>query len=153
MLEPVPLSMPNSTHPSTREAPGGWWILFEPELHLGKDILVPDLAGWRRERLPRLPDTASLTVAPDWICEVVSPSSVRLDRVHKLPAYARHEVGHAWLIDPLARSLDVFRREQTLWALLGTFVDQDRVRAEPFEAVEIDLALLWPEPEASSTSG
>jgi Uma2 family endonuclease len=80
-------------------SPGGWWILFEPELHFGDDVLVPDLAGWRRERLPALPDLAYFTLAPDWVCEVISPSSGRLDRVKKMPVYAREGVAHLWLID------------------------------------------------------
>ena len=78
-----------------RGGPGGWLFLFEPELHLADDKLVADLAGWRRDRLPCVPDAPVLTLAPDWVCEILSPSTERLDRVRKLPAYARHGVGHA----------------------------------------------------------
>lgn len=135
-----------------RGGPGGWWILDEPELHLGEHVLVPDLAGWRRERMPRLPETAWFGLVPDWICEVVSPGSARLDRVRKLPAYAEQGVAWAWLVDPLARSLEVFRLRDASWVLHSTHEDADLVRADPFAAVEIDLLLLWgeerPEPEA-----
>jgi len=123
--------------------PGGWIILFEPELHLGGDALVPDLAGWRRERMPQMPDVAAFTLAPDWVCEVSSPSTGALDRARKLPVYAREHVSHVWLVDPGPRTLEVFRREGGGWLLLTTFDGDRKVRAEPFDAVEIDLALLW----------
>jgi hypothetical protein len=126
-----------------RGGPGGWWILFEPELHLGEDVLVPDLAGWRRERMPEFPDTAAFTLAPDWACEVVSPGTERLDRARKMPAYAREGVGHLWLVNPLTQMLDVFRRAEGRWLLLATYEGPAKVRAEPFEAVELDLAPLW----------
>jgi Uma2 family endonuclease len=125
--------------------PGGWVILDEPELHFGDDVLVPDLAGWRRDRMPAAPQAAYITLAPDWICEVVSPSTEKLDRADKLPIYARERVAHAWLVNPLARTLEVFILEGSRWALLGTFAGDKRVRAVPFDAVEIDLKLLWPE--------
>jgi len=126
-----------------RGGPGGWLILDEPELHLGPDILVPDLAGWRRERLPSVPDEPYFSLAPDWVCEVLSPSTAKLDRAQKLPVYAREQVGHVWLIDPHARTLEVLRREGPHWLLLGTHQDDDRVRAEPFDAIELDLSVLW----------
>ena len=124
--------------------PGGWLILFEPELHLGDQVLVPDLAGWRRERAPAIAQ-AAFSVAPDWICEVLSPSTTRLDRTRKLPAYARHGVEHVWLVDPLARTLEVLRRQDRHWLVVLTAADDERVRAEPFDAVELELGLLWPE--------
>jgi Uma2 family endonuclease len=123
--------------------PGGWIILIEPELHLGADILVPDLAGWRRTRMPELPDVAAFELAPDWICEVVSPSTAAVDRAEKLPRYAQAGVAFAWLVDPLARTLEVLRLERGLWVLLGTHHGDARVRAEPFDAVEIELGMLW----------
>lgn len=86
--------------------PGGWWILDEPEIHLGKHVVVPDIAGWRRERLPTLPETAWLGVAPDWVCEVLSPATAQTDRSIKLPLYAGQGVGHCWLVDPLLRTLE-----------------------------------------------
>src|SRR5262249_44126653 len=90
--------------------PGGWWFLFEPELHLREDALVPDLAGWRKERLPKLPNVAALTIAPDWVCEILSTSTAKTDRVDKLPIYHRERVSHVWFIDPLAHSLEVLAR-------------------------------------------
>jgi Uma2 family endonuclease len=129
-----------------RGGPGGWWILFEPELHLGPDILVPDLAGWRRERLPKIEDTPPyFTIAPDWVCEVLSPSTQRLDRIKKLRSYAREGVKHAWLVHPGERTLEVLRLESGRWSILGTFADDALVRAEPFAAVAIDLLSLWGE--------
>jgi Uma2 family endonuclease len=123
--------------------PGGWWIIDEPELHLGRDILVPGLSGWRRERMPTYPDAAYCEVAPDWVCEVVSPWTARLDRVYKMPKHAEHSVPHLWMIDPVAKTLEVFRLEKKSWILRATYGDDDRVRAEPFEAVEIGLQPLW----------
>jgi Uma2 family endonuclease len=128
--------------------PGGWWILVEPELKLAGQSLVPDISGWRRERLPMLPDTATISVVPDWVCEVQSPSTARFDRVKKLPVYARHGVGHVWLIDPIARTLEVLRLENDRWFLAGNYGGDDVIRAEPFDAVDINLATLWIDPPA-----
>jgi Uma2 family endonuclease len=127
-----------------RGGPGGWILLWEPELHLGEDILVPDLAGWRRERLPTLTDEEPFfTLAPDWICEVLSKSTSKLDRTEKLPIYAREGVRHAWLVDPLLRTLEVLRLESSKWLIVDTWHDEAKVRAEPFDAIELDLAILW----------
>jgi Uma2 family endonuclease len=128
--------------------PGGWWIIDEPELRLGLDpefeAVVPDLAGWRRERMPALPETAWFGVAPDWVCEVLSPGSEALDRAGKMPFYARAGVRHAWLVDPLVRTLEVYRAvEGPAWLLLGTFRESAIVRAEPFDAIELKLEMLW----------
>lgn len=126
--------------------PGGWVILFEPELHLHGlhgDILVPDIAGWRRERMPRIPEAAAFELAPDWVCEVLSTSTVRVDRGEKLGIYAREGVGHAWLVDPIAQTLEVLRREGDKWLLVTTVVADARVRIEPFEAIELELGALW----------
>jgi Uma2 family endonuclease len=128
-----------------RGGPGGWWIIDEPELHLGADILVPDLAGWRRERLPEFPDTAAFTLAPDWVCEVVSRSTESLDRARKMPVYALVGVAHLWLVNPLARTLEVYRLAEGRWLLLATHEGSVQVRAEPFDAVELELAPLWGE--------
>jgi Uma2 family endonuclease len=133
-----------------RGGPGGWRILDEPELHLGRDVVVPDLAGWRRERLPRLPDEAFFTVAPDWICEVVSPSTAAIDRVKKLTIYAREGVPHAWLIDPIARTLEVLRLDSGRWTIVTTHAGADTIRAEPFDALDLDLTLLWDDPPPGS---
>lgn len=126
-----------------RGGPGGWFILDEPELHLGEDVLVPDLAGWRRERMPRLPDTAAFELAPDWVCEVLSTSTASLDRNVKLPVYAREGVNHVWLVDAKARTLEVLRLEGGNYVPLALYEGTARVRAEPFEALELELALLW----------
>jgi Uma2 family endonuclease len=125
-----------------RGGPGGWRILFEPELHLSADIVVPDLAGWRRERLPALPNEAYFRLAPDWVCEVVSPSTVAIDRITKLAIYARERVSHAWLVDPLARTLEILRLENDRWSIVATASALDVLRAEPFGAIDLDLSLL-----------
>ncbi|WP_437324795.1 Uma2 family endonuclease [Sorangium sp. So ce381] len=131
--------------------PGGWWILDEPELHFPDpdapgeiDALVPDLAGWRRERMPELPQTAYFALAPDWICEVLSPSTASVDRDEKMPIYAREGVRYAWLVDPIARTLEVFSLASGRgWGPAAVHRDAARVRVEPFEAVELDLSVLW----------
>lgn len=128
-----------------RGGPGGWVFLVEPELHLGPrpDILVPDLAGYRRERLPELPAEAYLPLAPDWLCEVLSPRTEATDRGKKLRIYRREAVPHVWLVNPISRTLEVYRLEGGRYALLDTYEDAETVRAEPFEAFELELALLW----------
>ena len=127
-----------------RSGPGGWWLLSRSELHLGEDVLVPSLAGWRRARMPVVPDVAGFTLVPDWICEVLSPRTHRTDRLVKMPRYARHGVNHAWLIDPITRTLEVYRRHEDNWLYLGGHSDADVVRAEPFDAVPLELSGLWP---------
>ena len=127
-----------------RGGPGGWWIIFEPELHLGEDILVPDLAGWRRERMPDFPDAAYSTLAPDWVCEVLSPSTRRLDLLGKRPIYAREGVGHMWVVDPKDRTLEAFELREGQWVLIATAKDDDPVQVRPFEAVTFSLGDLWP---------
>ncbi|HWW86745.1 MAG TPA: Uma2 family endonuclease [Vicinamibacterales bacterium] len=126
-----------------RNGPGGWRILFEPELHPGPDVLVPDFGGWRRERLPALPEEAYFSLAPDWVCEVLSPSTAALDRMKKLTVYARERVQHAWLIDPIAQTLEALQLENSRWMILGTCGGVEVVRLLPFEAIELDLAVLW----------
>lgn len=129
-----------------KNGPGGWIILDEPELHLGNpgdpDILIPDLAGWRRERTP---DTskAFISTAPDWVCEVLSPSTRAHDRVRKMPLYAREGVKHIWLVEPLERVLEVYEVDGPSWRRTDAFDGSVQVRARPFEAVEIDLSPLW----------
>jgi Uma2 family endonuclease len=123
--------------------PGGWLILDEPELHLGEQILVPDLAGWRRERLPALPDEAFFSVSPDWICEVLSPSTAALDRARKMGKYAEHGVAHAWLIDPEARTLEAYALERGRWTLMQVVEGDAPVNVEPFAAVALPLHRLW----------
>jgi Uma2 family endonuclease len=126
-----------------RGGPGGWIILFEPELHLGSDVLVPDLAGWRRERLPELPKTAYFEVAPDWICEILSPSTEAVDRARKLRVYARERVAHVWLIKPEHRTLEVLAFDGSAFRIEAIHQGEDPVRAVPFDAVELPLSSLW----------
>ena len=124
--------------------PGGWWIVDEPELHLGGDILVPDLGGWRRATMDGFGQTqAYVETRPDWVCEVLSPSTEKIDRAIKLPIYAREQVGHAWLVNPLLRTLEVLRLVDGRWTNLGTYRDDEDVRAERFEAFALELAVLW----------
>jgi Uma2 family endonuclease len=126
--------------------PGGWWFLFEPELHLGGNVLVPDWAGWRRERMPVLPNTAAFTQAPDWVCEVVSPSTVAVDRGHKMTIYAREVLAHLWIVDPILRTLEVYRLDGERWIAAGAHGGSDPVVAEPFDAVTLDPTRWWIEP-------
>lgn len=121
-----------------RRGPGGWWILDEPELHLAADVLVPDLAGWRRERLSELPEIGWFELAPDWLCEVVSPSTERIDRTRKLPRYAAAGVPYASL-----RSLEVLQLQGGVLRLHGAHYGAVAVSAPPFEAVTIELGPLW----------
>ena len=123
--------------------PGGWWILDEPELHFGEHVVVPDLAGWRRERVPTIPDEAFFTLVPDWVCEVLSPSTERIDRGRKLRIYGEAGVAHAWLVKPSDRTLEVLRLRDGAWTIVGVFEDAAVVRAEPFEAIELALGRLW----------
>ena len=128
---------------SGRRGPGGWLILAEPELHFGKNVLVPDLAGWRRARMPEAPDAAYITLAPDWVCEVLSPSTEILDREKKLRIYARESVAHAWLVDPLRRTLEVLALDEGKWVARATHEGGVSVRAAPFDAIELELGALW----------
>ena len=126
-----------------RGGPGGWTILTEPELHFGPQVMVPDLAGWRRERMPQVPDVPFFELEPDWVCEVLSPSTARIDRSRKMRHYARARVQHVWLVDPLATTLEVFRLDGDGWRLVDAYGGDAKVRPEPFQAVELDLVNLW----------
>jgi Uma2 family endonuclease len=123
--------------------PGGWVILDEPELHLAGHILVPDLAAWRRERMPELPDATAFELAPDWVCEVLSPATAATDRADKMPIYAAQAVRHLWLIDPSSRTLEAYRLESERYSVLGTWRGEASHRIEPFDAVPLDLGALW----------
>ncbi len=126
-----------------RGGPGGWIFLDETEIRLGEDTVVPDLAGWKKERFPTELEHNWIPVAPDWVCEVLSPSSFRNDKVRKMPIYAHHGVGHIWLIDPVAMTMDAFKLESGRWSLLASFSENDKVRVEPFQEIEISLGDLW----------
>jgi Uma2 family endonuclease len=125
------------------DGPGGWTFQVEPELHLGDDVMVPDIGGWRLETLPELPSTAYFAMRPDWVCEVLSPSTSRLDRIDKLPRYATAGVSHCWLVDPIERTLEVYELTGSRFALAATFKDIDSVVAPPFAACPFALDLLW----------
>ena len=128
-----------------RGGPGGWWILPEPEIHFIRDIevAVPDLAGWKRERMPAIPEDHRFEVVPDWLCEILSPSTAKTDRAIKLPIYARFGVAFVWLVDPVARTLEAYELQQGRWLLLATLKDEDAVSLPPFDAVSFSLADLW----------
>ena len=128
-----------------RGGQGRWCFLRAPELRLGQDVLVPDVAGWRRDRLGELPapEAPFLTLAPDWVCEVLSPSTTALDRTRKLPAYARAGVSHVWLVDPAARTLEVFQRLKRGWLLVDAFEGEAVVRSGPFPSLALELSSLW----------
>lgn len=125
------------------QRPGGWLILVEPELVLGQQVIVPDLAGWTRERMPNLPTTPQFHLAPDWVCEIVSPATARKDRVIKLPMYAAEGVRWAWLVDPDTRTVEAFANEAGRWMLLGNWVGDDAARIPPFEAAEFAMLNWW----------
>jgi Uma2 family endonuclease len=130
--------------------PGGWVLLPEPELHFttdGLDVLVPDLAGWRRERLPAMPETAAVTVAPDWVCEVLSPGTEKRDRSIKMKIYAREGVSYLWFLQPDGQILEAYRLAVGRWENIATWkvgaANATIVRAVPFDALAFDLANLW----------
>lgn len=129
--------------PGGPKGPGGWWILDEPEIHLGPDIVVPDIAGWRRERMPTFPDVPYFALEPDWVCEIISPSTEKLDRVRKKRVYAREGIRYFWLINPLAQTLEVLKLVGGVWQDAGSYSGGEPVRAEPFQAIELDMARWW----------
>jgi Uma2 family endonuclease len=128
-----------------RGGPGGWWILDEPELHLAADVVVPDIAGWRRERMPVYPNAAWFELAPDWVCEVLSPGTRRIDLTDKREIYAEAGVPHLWFVDPLARTLEAFALRDGAWTLIGSLRDDAEVRLPPFDAVAFPLSAVWPD--------
>ena len=127
-----------------RGGPGGWWIMHEPELHLGEDILVPDVAGWRRERLPRIAETWDGVIAPDWVCETLSDSTREFDLNGKRPVYAREGIPHLWLVEPVDRTLEAFELRGGQWLLIASVKDGEPVSARPFDAITFSLGDLWP---------
>jgi len=128
------------------DGPGGWWIIAEPEVHFvyNVEVAVPDLAGWRRERMPYLPEGHRIEVVPDWVCEILSSSTASRDREVKMPLYAHYGVRYAWLIDPVKHTLEIYRLDAGAWVESGRFADADQVVAPPFETVSIDLGTFWP---------
>jgi Uma2 family endonuclease len=126
-----------------RGGPGGWLILYEPELHLGDDVVVPDLAGWRKEQLAELPREASITKAPSWVCEVLSPSTASFDRGDKLKLWARERVAHVWFVDPEAKLLEILALDGPTYRIVDGHAGDVKVRAVPFDAIELELGALW----------
>ena len=152
-LAPVPnvartalLAMVGRAYGFGQDGPGGWWILILPELHFGSDVVVPDLAGWRRSRMAELPDAAYSSLAPDWVCKVLSPSTASFDRVKKLAVYARKAVAHVWFVDPALRTLEVLKLDGPRWVLAGSYAENEVVRAEPFAEIGLELRRLWADP-------
>ncbi len=129
-----------------RSGPGGWWILDEPELHFAQNVLVPDLAGWRRERMPEVPKSHVFSIVPDWVCEIISPSSGHTDRMRKMPIYARAGVRHAWLIDPEQQTIEIRQNTDDGWRIIDLAIENSVARIPPFEEIEIDLSLIWGPP-------
>ena len=125
------------------DGPRGWWIVFEPELHLGGDVLVPDIAGWRVQRLPTFPAVTYFDFAPDWVCEALSASNAAHDKFRKLPRYAAHEIEYAWIVDTIAKGVEVYQRQGPGWYQVAMHQGTSVIRAVPFEAGEVDLARLW----------
>lgn len=136
-----------------RGGPGGWIVIYEPELHLGEEILVPDLAAWRRDRMPSYPSTAFVELAPNWACEVLSPSTALNDRTLKLPIYARERVSHLWLVNPLEKSIEVFRLDGEGYRLATVAGADQQCRLEPFDAIELDLGALWLQEDERQNDG
>ena len=131
--------------PGGSRGPGGWWILPEPELHLHADIVVPDLAGWRRDRMLESPQGPYTVLSADWICEILSPSTAGYDRLAKMRIYAREQVGHVWMVDPATRTIEVFVLQTGQWMLAQTAVGSEPVRLQPFVEVELELSRWWGE--------
>ncbi|MSP93272.1 MAG: Uma2 family endonuclease [Myxococcales bacterium] len=130
--------------PNGPDRPGGWWVLFEPELHFGKQVLVPDVAGWCHERLPDLLDVPYFTLAPDWVCEVISPQSGRRDRIQKARIYAQNGVQWFWLVDPLQHVIEVLERQGEHWRLVDTWGGDDAAaKMPPFDAIGLELGRWW----------
>ena len=125
--------------------PGGWYFATEPELHLGEDVVVPDIAGWRRARMPAYPDAPAIEVVPDWVCELLSPATRRFDLTAKRALYGARGVGHLWLIDPGARTLEAFELRDAAWVLIAALAEEAEVRVAPFAAIGFPLATLWPD--------
>ena len=123
--------------------PGGWMILSEVEIMLGDNLLVPDISGWRMERFPGFPKENWISVPPDWVCEILSPDTIRLDRVRKMPIYAEYMIPYLWRLDPIAKTLEVFKLESGKWIFEQAYAEDDKVRAEPFQEIEFALGNFW----------
>jgi len=134
-----------------RGGPGGWWIIDEPEVHLGEQVLVPDIAGWRRETMPDYPETAFVTTVPDWVCEVLSPSTREFDLTDKREIYGDYGVKHIWFVDPDARTLEAFEHKEGAWVLIAALRGEADVAVAPFDAISFSLSDLWPPQQRSDS--
>lgn len=134
---------------------GGWWVIDEPEVHFIRDteVCVPDIGGWRRERMVAMPRGHRFEIVPDWVCEVLSPGTARKDRVLKMPIYARHGVAYLWPLDPLERTLEAYDLLKGQWRVIGLFQGDDVVQVTPFEALELSLSNLWADIEETPAPG
>ncbi|MBI4957510.1 MAG: Uma2 family endonuclease [Myxococcales bacterium] len=142
------LLRPYNRRPGGKGGPGGWWFAAETEVALAPDqIFRPDVAGWRRERLPELPAEGPVAVRPDWVCEILSPSHVRNDTVRKLRAYHHHQIPHYWIIDPVEETLTVHRFTEGGYLLVLAAERGERVRAEPFDAIDLQVGVLFGDDE------
>jgi Uma2 family endonuclease len=135
-----------------RGGPGGWIFIVEPELHLGPHVVVPDLAGWRCERMPVVPDTASIELVPDWVCEILSPSTEATDRGRKRRIYASYGLQHYWLLSLSKRQLEAYELRDGKFSLIETFEDDAMVDAPPFGAAPFALSLLPPPSDTTETA-
>ncbi|MBI4817343.1 MAG: Uma2 family endonuclease [Deltaproteobacteria bacterium] len=129
-----------------RGGPGGWWILAQPELTLGDpdfEPIDPDVAGWRVQTMPHLPEAAAVSIVPDWVCEILSPSTEVYDRAEKLPYYARAGIKHAWIVDPEGLVLEAFENDAGIFRPIGSWRDDALARVPPFEAIDLELSWLW----------
>ena len=122
---------------------GGWWILDEPELRFPDDVVVPDIAGWKKERMPKLPEKTQFELSPDWVCEVLSPSTASYDKISKLQIYAKNKVPYYWIVDPLNRVLEILVLDGKTYKLAFVFGKNDLVKVPPFEELEFNLGSLW----------
>lgn len=129
--------------PHDSRGPGGWWMFHEPELHFHDDVLVPDNVGWRRERLPSVPNVPAMTLAPDWVCEVLSPITARIDRARKMRIYARERVPWLWLVDPSLQTIEVYALRDGGWVVKTVHAGAEPARLEPFAAIELEVARWW----------
>ncbi len=130
-----------------QSGPGGWWIFDEPEIHfvVKTEVVVPDLAGWKRERLPKMPDTAYFAVVPDWVCEVLSPGNKEFDLEKKQLTYEKYGVAYYWIVDPIKKTLEVLVLQEGKYQLKGTFTGNEKINAVPFHEITMDLQYLWAE--------
>lgn len=127
--------------------PGGWWIVHDVDIRLtAHDVVRPDLSGWRRARVPLLPESRPVDAVPDWICEILSPSNAKRDRGYKSDLYATHGVGHYWIVDQVEGLLEAFVLRGGTWSRIGMYDDSQRHRIPPFDAVELSLRGLFKPP-------